>query len=198
MEYLNEVNEDSKDSLDFIVKNIENKEHEYHKSKINTKVGISTFIIKKEYFISHKTSNIQDEYDIEKKPIGEGSFGKVFKATEKSTGIMRAIKQIMHKYIVNYDGFINEVAALKTLDHPNIVKLYEVFEDSNWIYLVEEFWEGGELFDYIADRERLSELDTARIFHQIISVIIYWHKNWIWHRGLKPDNFMFSTKNQHS
>ena len=177
---------------------IDRKQYEENKSKFDIKNLISNFILKKEYFISHKTSNIHDEYDIEKKPIGQGSFGTVFKAREKNTGIVRAIKQVMHESIDNYDGFMNEVAALKTLDHPNIIKLFEVFEDSKCVYLVQEFWEGGELFDYIADRERLSESDAARVFHQIVSAILYWHKNCICHRDLKPDNFMFSTKDKNS
>ena len=196
--YIDDFMSDDEEDSQPQAKIIDRKQYEENKSKFDIKNLISNFILKKEYFISHKTSNIHDEYDIEKKPIGQGSFGTVFKAREKNTGIVRAIKQVMHESIDNYDGFMNEVAALKTLDHPNIIKLFEVFEDSKCVYLVQEFWEGGELFDYIADRERLSEPDAARVFHQIVSAILYWHKNCICHRDLKPDNFMFSTKDKNS
>ena len=196
--YVEDFMSDDEGDFKSAVKIIDRKQFEEYKSKFDIKSIISNFILKKEYFISHKTSNIRDEYDIESKPIGQGSFGTVFKATEKKTGIVRAIKQVMQENIVNYDGFMNEVAALKTLDHPNIIKLYEVYEDSKCVYLVQEFWEGGELFEYIADRDSLAEPDAARIFHQIISAILYWHKNCIWHRDLKPDNFMFSTKDKNS
>ena len=60
--------------------------------------------------------------------------------------------------------------------------------------MVQEFCEGGELFDYIADRDHLSEKEAANIFRQIMQSIIYCHKNRICHRDLKPDNFMFATK----
>ena len=93
---------------------------------------------------------------------------------------------------------MGEVAALKTLDHPNIIKLYEVYEDKDCVYLVQEYCEGGELFDYIAEQERLSEKEAARIFHQITSSILYCHKNCICHRDLKPDNFMMASKSPES
>ena len=121
-------------------------------------------------------------------------FGTVFRGFEKETSSLRAIKKIPLEKIINYQSIINEVTALKNLDHPNIIKLYEVYEDEDWIYLVQEFCEGGELFDYIANRDHLSEKESANIFKQIMQSIIYCHKNRICHRDLKPDNFMFATK----
>lgn len=177
---------------------IDRKQYEENKSKFDIKKLISNFILKKEYFISHKTSSIFNDYDIDKKPIGQGAFGIVYKATEKDTGLVRAIKQVMNDNIKNYDGFMGEVAALKTLDHPNIIKLYEVYEDKDCVYLVQEFCEGGELFDFIAEQEKLEEKEAARIFHQITSSILYCHKNCICHRDLKPDNFMLATKKPNS
>jgi serine/threonine protein kinase len=72
-----------------------------------------------------------------------------------------------------YNNFINEVSALKLLDHPNIIKLYEVYEDENAVYLVQEYCDGGELFDYIANKESLSESEASGIFQQMLSAIIY-------------------------
>lgn len=177
---------------------IDRKQYEENKSKFDIKKLISNFILKKEYFISHKTSSVFDEYDIDKKPVGQGAFGIVYKAKEKNTGLVRAIKQVMNQNIKNYDGFMNEVTALKTLDHPNIIKLFEVYEDKECVFLVQEFCEGGELFDYIAENEHLSEKEAARVFHQITSSILYCHKNCICHRDLKPDNFMLSKKGEGS
>jgi calcium-dependent protein kinase len=122
--------EDENDSQDTNNK-IDRKQYEENKSKFDIKKLISNFILKKEYFISHKTSSIFNDYDIDKKPVGQGAFGIVYKATEKDTGLVRAIKQVMNDNIKNYDGFMGEVAALKTLDHPNIIKLYEVYEDKD-------------------------------------------------------------------
>lgn len=190
--------EDANDQGKSASKVIDRKTYEENKSKFDIKKLISNFILKKEYFISHKTSSIFDDYDLNKKPIGQGAFGTVFKAHEKNTGLVRAIKRVMNENIKNYDGFMNEVAALKTLDHPNIIKLFEVYEDKKCVYLVQEFCEGGELFDYIAERDRLSEKEAARVFHQITSSILYCHKNCICHRDLKPDNFMLSKKSEDS
>jgi len=122
----------------------------------------------------------------------------VYKAIEKETGALRAIKKIPMEKIVNQQAIINETTALKNLDHPNIIKLYETYEDHNGIYLVQEYCEGGELFDFIADRDHLSECQAADIFKQIMQAIIYCHKNRICHRDLKPDNFMFSGKEEGS
>lgn len=179
-------------------KGIDRKQYEERKQKFDIKKLISNFILKKEYFISHKTTSIFEDYDLDKKPIGQGAFGIVYKGYEKDTGLVRAVKQVLNDVLKNFDSFMNEVNALKTLDHPNIIKLYEVYEDKNWVYLVQEFCEGGELFEYITERESLEEKDAARIFHQITSSILYCHKNCICHRDLKPDNFMVSTKGANS
>lgn len=177
---------------------MDRQQYEENKSKFDIKNLISNFILKKEYFISHKTTSIFNDYDFDKKPVGQGAFGIVYKAHEKNTDLVRAIKQVMNENIKNYDGFMGEVAALKTLDHPHIIKLFEVYEDKDCVYLVQEYCEGGELFDYIAEQDKLSEKEAARVFHQITSSILYCHKNCICHRDLKPDNFMMASKSPES
>jgi calcium-dependent protein kinase len=102
-------------------------------------------------------------------------------------------KEISEEHRSMYTNFINELTALKTLDHPNIIKLYEVFECENAIYLVQELCDGGELFDYIANKRSLSEQEASMIFQQMVGSIIYCHKNRICHRDLKPENFMLSS-----
>lgn len=87
----------------------------------------------------HRDGDIFNDYDIEDTPIGEGGFGAVFKGYEKETGALRAIKKIPLEKVINYQSIINEVTALKNLDHPNIIKLYEVYEDQGCIFLVQEF-----------------------------------------------------------
>lgn len=83
---------------------------------------------------------------------------------------------------------------MRTLDHPNVIKLYELFENSEELFLVQEYWSGGELFDQIAEQDHFDEQYAAKVFEQILKSLIYWHKNRIWHRDLKPENFMFSSK----
>ena len=114
--------------------------------------------------------------------------------TDNDTGVKRAVKVIERKKIKNFNRFYNEVNALKTLDHPNIIKLFEIYEDDTHVYLVQELCTGGELFDFIVDQEFLTEDLAAKVFNQIIQAILYCHKNRIWHRDLKPENFMLKSK----
>lgn len=83
-----------------------------------------------------------------------------------------------------------EIDLLKNLDHPNIVKLYEVFEDKKYIYLVTELCTGGELFDEIDARKRFNEKDAAVIMKQVLSAIAYCHNKKVAHRDLKPENIL--------
>ncbi len=89
-----------------------------------------------------------------------------------------------------------EIDLLKNLDHPNIVKLFEVFEDQNNIYLVTELCSGGELFDVIVEKKQLGESDASRVMSQLLSAIAYCHGSKVAHRDLKPENIMFDQKNQ--
>jgi calcium-dependent protein kinase len=125
----------------------------------------------------NKDGDVFADYEFDPKILGEGTYGVVFKAREKDTDQYRAIKRIAREKIRNYQRFLNEINALKTLDHPNVIKLFEIYEDKEYIYLVQEYLEGGELFEYIVSKEYLDEVQTARIFKQIISAILYCHKN---------------------
>mmetsp|Transcript_36748 Transcript_36748/g.27201 ORF Transcript_36748/g.27201 Transcript_36748/m.27201 type:complete len:212 (-) Transcript_36748:675-1310(-) len=88
-----------------------------------------------------------------------------------------------------------EIDILRNLDHPNIVKLYEVFEDKNYIYLVTELCTGGELFDEIIVKQHFSEVDAAKVIQQVLSAVSYCHKNKVVHRDLKPENILLDSKN---
>jgi len=127
------------------------------------------------------------------KILGEGTYGVARKAIDKETGEVRAVKTIHREKIRNYQRFLNEVNALKTLDHPNVVKLFEIYEDDDHVHLVMEYLSGGELFDYIIKQEYLDEYRAAQIFKQILHSVLYCHKNAICHRDLKPENFMFES-----
>lgn len=87
---------------------------------------------------------------------------------------------------------------MRNLDHPNIIKLYETFEDSRNIYLIMEMCEGGELFDRIIDKGHFTEVEARAIFLAIMQAINYCHSNGIAHRDLKPENFIFLSKHDDS
>jgi len=101
-------------------------------------------------------------------PIGQGAYGVVYKAIEIDTGELRAVKEFEKKKIKNYTRFINEVTALRTLDHPNVIKLFELFEEEKKLFLVQEYCSGGELFDQILEQDHFNEKYAAEIFAQIL------------------------------
>lgn len=140
------------------------------------------------------TGKLTEFYDLDKKKIGEGSYGTVCKATNKSTGAARAVKSISKEHMKNIERFKQEIAIMKMMDHPNIIKLYETFEDRKNIYLVMELCLGGELFDRIIDAGHFTEVQAAILMQQIVRAIYYMHESHVCHRDLKPENFIFSTK----
>lgn len=104
------------------------------------------------------------------------------------------MKVISKSKVKNPERFKLEIDIMKQLDHPNIIKLYETFEDTRNVYLVMEICEGGELFDRIIEKGQFSEAEARHIFTQIMHALNYCHKNKICHRDLKPENFLLLTK----
>lgn len=88
---------------------------------------------------------------------------------------------------------MKEIELLVTLNHPNIIKLYEIWETDNKCYLVMEYCKGGELFDYIIKHERMSEAIAANIMKRLLSGLHYLHSNNIAHRDIKPENLMLKN-----
>ena len=114
----------------------------------------------------------------------------------KATGDKRAVKRLAKEKLspnarirLNY-----EIDILKNLDHPNILRLYEVFEDKKYIYLVTEYCQGGELFDEIIARGKFNEQDAAVVIKQLLSAISYCHSKKVCHRDLKPENILIDNK----
>lgn len=148
--------------------------------------------IVKKTFIT-KQDDISSSYIIDAKEIGSGNYGVVKKVIHKISKDERAVKIIPKSKIKNVERFKSEVDILRTVDHPNIVKLYEWFEDINNMYLVMELCTGGELFDRITAEGHFTEKQGAIIFHQILNALHYCHKKKIVHRDLKPENFLFQS-----
>lgn len=133
---------------------------------------------------------IQEFYDIERKRIGEGSFAAVFAACNKSTGFERAIKVLNKTQKRNIPKFHEEIHIMKHVDHPNIIKYYESFQDAKYIYVVLQLCKGHELFDLVAEIGHLSEMQTAVLMQQVFRAITYMHGVNVMHRDLKTENFM--------
>eukprot|EP01122_Echinamoeba_exundans_P014910 TRINITY_DN6874_c0_g1_i2.p1 TRINITY_DN6874_c0_g1~~TRINITY_DN6874_c0_g1_i2.p1 ORF type:complete len:649 (+),score=84.81 TRINITY_DN6874_c0_g1_i2:167-2113(+) len=127
------------------------------------------------------------------KTIGSGSFGKVKKGVHAASGVTVAIKIINKEKITakKMDHKVRrEIFNLRRFRHPHIIKLYQVLETDRDIYLVMEYVEGGELFDYIVQRGKLPETEARAYFQQIISAVAYCHSLHVVHRDLKPENLL--------
>uniref|UniRef100_A0A8C2ZY72 non-specific serine/threonine protein kinase n=1 Tax=Cyclopterus lumpus TaxID=8103 RepID=A0A8C2ZY72_CYCLU len=114
------------------------------------------------------------------KTIGKGNFAKVKLARHVLTG--REVRQLFR-----------EVRIMKVLNHPNIVKLFEVIETEKTLYLVMEYASGGEVFDYLVAHGRMKEKEARAKFRQIVSAVQYCHQRRIVHRDLKAENLLLDA-----
>ncbi|XP_043553432.1 MAP/microtubule affinity-regulating kinase 3a isoform X11 [Chiloscyllium plagiosum] len=129
------------------------------------------------------------------KTIGKGNFAKVKLARHILTGREVAIK-IIDKTQLNptsLQKLFREVRIMKCLNHPNIVKLFEVIETEKTLYLVMEYASGGEVFDYLVAHGRMKEKEARAKFRQIVSAVQYCHQKQIVHRDLKAENLLLDA-----
>ena len=127
--------------------------------------------------------------------IGEGAFAKVKLAKHIYTGEKVAIKILnKEKIYSNIKKIKKEITILQRLKHKNIIQLYEIMETNKNLYIVMEYCEGKELFNYISKKKHLTELEACRYFQQIIDGVEYLHLSNITHRDLKPENLLLDNK----
>lgn len=140
------------------------------------------------------------------KTLGKGSSGRVRLAKHMETGDLAAIKIVSKKNVrlqqvgvkggvVLPYGIEREIIIMKLITHPNIMALYEVWENKSELYLVLEYVEGGELFDYLISRGKLNEGEAVHYFRQVLMGVSYFHHFNICHRDLKPENLLLDKKN---
>mmetsp|Transcript_96025 Transcript_96025/g.275711 ORF Transcript_96025/g.275711 Transcript_96025/m.275711 type:complete len:551 (-) Transcript_96025:139-1791(-) len=141
--------------------------------------------------------DIRDKYELGA-VLGSGSFGQVREAslTGAVSSEMRAVKMIERD---NEDGewsnqaiFIREVGLLQTIQHENIIRYYDFYEDVHFLYVVMELCKGGEVFAKIVELKRFSEKNAAALGQQMLKAIMYIHGKSIAHRDIKAENFMLS------
>ncbi|CDO96033.1 unnamed protein product [Kluyveromyces dobzhanskii CBS 2104] len=134
------------------------------------------------------------------KTLGKGSSGRVRLAKNMETGKLSAIKIVPKKFVKSNQikqlpyGIEREIIIMKLISHPNVMGLYEVWENKSELYLVLEYVEGGELFDYLVSKGKLPESEAIHYFKQIIQAVAYCHGFSICHRDLKPENLLLDKK----
>jgi len=142
--------------------------------------------------------------------LGTGSFATVKLATKLKDsedlnddespkfkkGSKWAVKIIQKKNLEqeDKDALESEVKILEDVDHPNIIKLVQVFDTPTQFYMVLELCPGGELFDRIVEKEKYSEQDAANVVKKVADALAYCHKRDIVHRDLKPENLLLTTE----
>lgn len=151
---------------------------------------------KSEDFVTESKHRVEDVYFFIKPPLGSGMFGTVYKAKHKKTGVTRAIKRIKKdlRSPKSIEALLKDVEILKTLDHPNIIKVYEYFQDDAAVYVVTELCTGGELFEQILKEKNFSEQKAADLMRQMLSAIAYCHERRLAHCDLKPENIIFESQ----
>ena len=141
-------------------------------------------------------SNINEKYNINyNNIIGIGCFAKVYECTNRTTNKIYAVKSIEKNYntTINPDHLIREVELLKEINHPNIIKLIDIYEDIDYLHIVTERLLGDELYDRIRMKKKLvedgigcfPEDEAAGIIKQVLSALLYLHEHDICHRGKK-------------
>lgn len=131
--------------------------------------------------------------------LGVGSTSTCHRCVELATGTSRACKivdqlEIDPKLQNMMDQFYTEIKTLRSLQHPNIVQLYDVYITEDKIYIIMELMSGGELFDYVVQKGTLTEEEASRIVRKVTSALVYMHSKNVIHRDMKPENLLLAHK----
>ena len=145
-------------------------------------------------------TNLLDIYDVKNK-LGKGKFGLVKLGVDKKTGQKVAIKIMKKSNMDSSDLELvrTEIEILKICQHPNIIRLYNVFENADYMYIIMEYCSGGDLFSYLENRNfRVSEKRASTIIHKMSTAVYYMHSFGVAHRDLKPENVLMTSEDEDS
>ena len=132
--------------------------------------------------------------------LGEGAFSVVIEATDKTTGESYAVKVVTKSKLTKEDEIAlkDEIAVLKELQHKHIIRLYDVFEENSYYYLITEQMKGGELFDRIVSKSFYNEKEARDVCRILFESIGYCHSKSVAHRDLKPENLLLRSETNDS
>jgi len=148
---------------------------------------------------SSSNKNFADLYKIGKQ-LGEGAFSVVKDGTHKQSGESFAIKIVTKAKLTNEDeeALKDEIAVLKELKNTHIICLYDVFDESQFYYLVTEKMSGGELFDRIVQKSYYNEKEARDVCKILFEAMRYCHSKKVAHRDLKPENLLLQSEHDDS
>ena len=144
-------------------------------------------------FVRQRNENYLDVYD-KLELLGKGSFGDVYKVRRKNDKEIRALKEIKKKAL-KVSELKNEINILKEIDHPNIMTIYEYFEDENYLYIVMEYCNSGDLSNKMDDYGLLSEFILKYVMYQVFLAINCLHMKKVVHGDIKRENISFINEN---
>ena len=149
-------------------------------------------------FILQSSGNFESKY-MKIQELGSGGYSKVYRVQNQITSEIFACKELPINKIKDKEKFNKEINIMSKCDHPNIIKLNEIYQDKRYLHLIMEECCGGTLFDRLLKKmededETLTEKEAAKIFKQIMSAICYCHNQGIVHRDLKMENVLFLSK----
>lgn len=130
--------------------------------------------------------------------LGEGAYGEVFVCRHRESGAERAVKILEVSTEEDAETVLSEFNILRGIDHPNLLKIYNLFiqqdqeQDKSTFYIVSDLYEGGELFTELEDYGHFVEGDVALIMTSVLSCINYCHSQNLFHRDLKPENILLA------
>lgn len=144
--------------------------------------------------------HLSNKYEVLPQILGQGSFAVVKAVVQRSTGEQRALKIIAKKPLKdsNEKMLKEEITILGKVEHPNIIKMWDLFETREGVFIVTDLCRGGELFDRLVEKVHYNELDARHIVKQILQGVAYLHEHDIIHRDLKPENILLRDKSDPS
>lgn len=159
----------------------------------NTRKKTQNLSIEPRMFLSKNKGRLSDDY-VFIRNLGSGAFADVKLYLYKPTNQTRAVKIIhkvgLHQQQMDAEYMLKEISVLTSLDHPNILRCYEIFEDLWRFYVVIEYCAGGELFSKLVLMSKFTEAQASEIMFQLLSAVAYCHERLVIHRDLKPENIL--------
>ena len=179
-------------------KNEQLKEIGEKANKTPIDIDNNTIKLTNDIIVGHLKNKPDEDYK-KVKFLGEGSFASVYSVENKITGEIRAMKIINKSASCSIEDdkeIFNEINILRTMDHPNILKIFEFYSNKESYSIVTELCSGGELFQEIIEKGPFNEKYCAYVMYQIFSAINYCHKMHILHRDLKPENILIAKRDK--